>query len=522
MNRLIALYRTAARYQLDELLPPQQRPRMLSFLLRLFPVISVPANTPRGERLRCAMEDLGPVFIKFGQLLSTRRDLLPLDIADELALLQDQVPPFPAKEAIHRIEQALGRPLNDCFAEFDANPLAAASVAQVHGARLHDGSDVVVKVLRPGIEQIIDQDIKILRHVARMLASWSRSGRRLRPVEVVDEYNRIIHGELDLQREAANASQLKRHFKSGELVYVPEVHWPLTCEQVMVSERIYGVPVSDIDTLNRKQVDLKLLAERGVEIFFTQVFRDSFFHADMHPGNIFVDCSQPDDPRYMAVDCAIVGQLDEQDLYYLARNLLAIFQQDYRLCAKLHIECGWIPADTPIAEFESAMRTLCEPVFERPLSEISFGHMLVTLFRTAGQFDMQVQPQLVLLQKTLLNIEGLGRQLYPALNLWDTAKPYLEQWLADRYSLQTVSRRLQQEAPALLETLPLLPDLLMNRIRQVQAPAPTPSHSPTWFLPAVIAGALALGVGITLSSGGTLWLIGGSGCLLAALAARYR
>ncbi len=290
----------------------------------------------------------------------------------------------------------------------------------------------------------------------------------------------------------------------------------------MVSERIYGVAVSDIDTLKGKQVDLKLLAERGVEIFFTQVFRDSFFHADMHPGNIFVDCSQPDNPRYMAVDCAIVGQLDEQDLYYLARNLLAIFQQDYRLCAKLHIECGWIPPDTPIAEFETAMRTLCEPVFERPLSEISFGYMLVTLFKTAGQFDMQVQPQLVLLQKTLLNIEGLGRQLYPELNLWDTAKPFLEQWLADRYSLQTVSRRLQQDAPALLEALPLLPDLLINRIRHSQTRPPTAPSSPSWFLPAVITGAVALGVGITLSSGGTVWLIGGVGCLLAALTARYR
>jgi ubiquinone biosynthesis protein len=290
----------------------------------------------------------------------------------------------------------------------------------------------------------------------------------------------------------------------------------------MVSERIYGVPVSDIDTLKGKQVDLKLLAERGVEIFFTQVFRDSFFHADMHPGNIFVDCSEPDDPRYMAVDCAIVGQLDEQDLYYLARNLLAIFQQDYRLCAKLHIECGWVPSDTPVAEFESAMRTLCEPVFERPLSEISFGHMLVMLFRTAGQFDMQVQPQLVLLQKTLLNIEGLGRQLYPELNLWDTAKPFLEQWLADRYSVQTVSRRLQQEAPALLETLPLLPDLLLNRLRQSHTPVPIKSGTPTWFLPTTVAGALALGVGIALSNGGTVWLICGGGCLLAALTARYR
>jgi ubiquinone biosynthesis protein len=522
VRRLIALYRTAARYQLDELLPPNQRPRLMSMILRLFPVLSVPGNTPRGERLRRAMEDLGPVFIKFGQLLSTRRDLLPLDIADELAKLQDQVPPFPAKEAIQRIETALGRELNDCFAEFDANPLAAASVAQVHGARLPDGSDVVVKVLRPGIEHVIDQDLKILRHVARMLARWSSVGRRLKPVEVVDEYDRIIRGELDLRREAANASQLKRHFESGDLVYVPEVNWSLTCEEVMVSERIYGVPISDLETLQGKQVNLKLLAERGVEIFFTQVFRDSFFHADMHPGNIFVDCTQPEDPRYMAVDCAIVGQLDEHDLYYLARNLLAIFHQDYRLCAKLHIECGWVPPGTPIAEFEAAMRTLCEPVFERPLEEISFAHMLVNLFKTAGQFDMQVQPQLVLLQKTLLNIEGLGRELYPQLNLWDTAKPFLEEWLADRYSLQTVSKRLQEEAPVLLETLPLLPDMIVNRLRQPAQKAPEKPNNPGWMLPLALAGAFSLGAGISLSSGGTGWLLLGAGCLLMASITRYR
>ncbi|MGI9314847.1 MAG: ubiquinone biosynthesis regulatory protein kinase UbiB [Luminiphilus sp.] len=521
MSRVIALYRAVARYRLDQLLPAHQRPRFFSLLLRVFPVLSVPITTPRGERLRRALEELGPVFVKFGQLLSTRRDLLPHDIADELALLQDQVAPFPAKEAIQRIESALGKPLSECFAEFDANPLAAASVAQVHGARLPDGSDVVVKVLRPGIEKTIDQDLRLLRHVAQLLARWSRNGRRLKPVEVVDEYDRIIHGELDLQREAANASQLRRHFQDGDLVYVPQVHWPLTCEQVMVSERIYGVPVSDIETLEGKQVDIKLLAERGVEIFFTQVFRDSFFHADMHPGNIFVNCSRPEDPRYIAVDCAIVGQIDEQDLYYLARNLLAIFQQDYRLCAKLHIECGWVPADTPIAEFESALRTLCEPIFERPLSDISFGHMLVTLFRTAGQFDMQVQPQLVLLQKTLLNIEGLGRQLYPELNLWDTAKPFLEQWIAERYSLQNVGQRLQQEAPALLETLPLLPDLILHRLRQTPQSSPTQPRPSSWLLPLATLGTFTMGLGIA-SSSGTGWLVLGCGCLLSALFIRNR
>ena len=520
MSRVVTLYRTIARYRLDELLPTNQRPKFFSLLLRIFPILSVPNTTPRGERLRRALEDLGPIFIKFGQLLSTRRDLLPHDIAGELALLQDQVAAFPAKEAIQRIERALGKPLNDCFAEFDANPLAAASVAQVHAARLLDGGDVVVKVLRPGIEKIIDKDLRLLKHAARLLSRWSHSGRRLRPVEVVAEYDRIIHGELDLQREAANASQLRRYTKAGDLAYVPEVHWALTCEQVMVSERIYGVPISDISTLEQKQVDIKLLAERGVEIFFTQVFRDSFFHADMHPGNIFVDCTAPEDPRYIAVDCAIVGQLDEQDLYYLARNLLAIFQQDYRLCAKLHIECGWVPPDTPIAEFEGTLRTLCEPIFERPLSDISFGHMLVTLFRTARQFDMQVQPQLVLLQKTLLNIEGLGRQLYPELNLWDTAKPFLEQWVADRYSLQTVSKRLQEDAPALLETLPLLPDLILTRLRQAPRGVAAPRRPSSRLLPLATLGALSLGLGI--AGGGTGWLLLGGGCLLSALFIRDR
>ena len=522
MRRLLTLYRIAAKYRLDLVLPPSQRPRLLQIVLGLFPIPSVAGNTPRGERLRRALEDLGPVFIKFGQLLSTRRDLLPPDIADELALLQDQVPPFSTKQAIAHIETALGMSLTDCFAEFDANPLAAASVAQVHSATLPDGREVVVKVLRPGIKSVIRDDLKLLRRIARVLGRLSRDGRRLRPVEVVAEYDRIIHGELDLRREAANASQLRRHFSSGTLVYVPEVHWPLTCETVMVSERIRGVPVSDIETLRSKQVNVKLLAERGVEIFFTQVFRDSFFHADMHPGNIFVDCSDPEDPRYLAVDCAIVGQLDEQDLYYLARNLLAIFQQDYRLVAKLHIECGWVPEDTPVAEFESAMRTLCEPVFERPLGEISFGYMLVSLFRTAGQFNMEIQPQLVLLQKTLLNIEGLGRQLYPELNLWDTAKPFLEQWLAERYSLPNISRRLQQDAPALLEALPLVPDLILKRLRNSPVKVPEKSARGGWSFAVALSGALLLGIGIANSPEASGWLLCGSSLLILALLGRTR
>lgn len=454
------------------------------------------AHAPRGQRLRQALEALGPVFIKLGQLLSTRRDLLPDDIADELALLQDRVPPFPTGEAIAIIERSLGGPIDSLFADFERQPLAAASVAQVHCATLPTGESVVVKVLRPDIEQVIREDLALIRRLAFWLSTLFRDGRRLRPREVAADYERTLLDELDLRREAANASQLRRNFLDSQLVYVPEVHWPLTSREVMVSERIHGVPVTDVETLRERGVDMKLLAERGVEIFFTQVFRDSFFHADMHPGNIFVDTTDPADPRYLAVDCAIVGQLDESDLYYLARNLLAIFKQDYRLVAKLHVECGWVPADTRIAEFEAAMRTLCEPVFERPLGDISFGHMLVTLFRTAGRFDMEIQPQLVLLQKTLLNIEGLGRQLYPELSLWDTAQPFLERWLAERYAPATVWRRLQEDAPAWLETLPMLPDLLVAKLK-AEAPVPSPSRQGSGL--AIATGALA-GIALVLAA----------------------
>lgn len=466
IRRLFAVYSIACRYRLDTLLPEERRTVIMRGLVAIHPASGGDEGTaPRGQRLRRALEDLGPVFIKFGQLLSTRRDLFPADIADELALLQDRVPPFPTAEAIEIIESSSGRTIADLFANFDHEPLAAASVAQVHSARLHTGESVVVKVLRPDILPVIEQDLALIKRLAGMIGKLFPDGRRLRPFEVARDYERTLLDELDLRREAANASQLRRNFADGALVYIPEIHWELTTSRVMVSERISGVPISDVTSLRARGVDMKLLAERGVEIFFTQVFRDSFFHADMHPGNIFVDTGDPSDPRYLAVDCAIVGQLDESDLYYLARNLLAIFKQDYRLVARLHVECGWVPPDTPIAEFESAMRTLCEPVFERPLGDISFGHMLVTLFRTAGRFDMEVQPQLVLLQKTLLNIEGLGRQLYPQLNLWDTAQPFLERWLAERYAPQTVLRRLQTDVPGWLEALPMVPDLLLAKLK---------------------------------------------------------
>ncbi|MFK8041968.1 ubiquinone biosynthesis regulatory protein kinase UbiB [Congregibacter sp.] len=463
--RSIEIMRVAGRYRLDELLPEQARHRVLTPLLRLNPWRMASVTGTRGERLRRALEELGPVFIKFGQMLSTRRDLLPADIADELALLQDQVPPFDAALATQIIETALGGKVDVLFERFDREPLASASVAQVHSARTQEGREVVVKVIRPDIEPVIHKDMALLARIASFVERWLRDGRRLRPVDVVRDYKHTILDELDLGREAANASQLRRNFADGSLVYVPEVFWDYTRRNVMVMERIYGIPVTDMDTLRAKNVDLKVLGERGVEIFFTQVFRDSFFHADMHPGNIFVDASDPKDPRYIAIDCAIIGSLSEDDQYYLARNLLAIFRRDYHEVAQLHVECGWVPPDTRVQDFESAMRAVCEPVFERPIAEISFGQLLVYLFQTAARFDMEVQPSLVLLQKTLLNIEGLGRQLYPQLNLWDTAMPFLEKWVAERYSPQSMIKRLQQHAPNWLEQLPQLPEALIEGLQ---------------------------------------------------------
>lgn len=464
--RLVKILRTVGRYRLDELVDTSRLQPALRYALRLSPwrLNNVP-DLSRGQRLRKALEELGPVFIKFGQMLSTRRDLLPEDIADELAMLQDQVPPFPEQQSVAIIENALGKSVTELYASFEASPMASASVAQVHAAKLHSGEDVVVKVVRPDIEPIIRQDLALMFSLAKLVERYVPDGKRLRPVEVVRDYELIILDELDLNREAANASQLRRNFEDGKLVYVPQVHWDYTCRNVFTMERINGIPVTDMDALRAKHVDLKLLAERGVEIFFTQVLRDSFFHADMHPGNIFVDASDPADPGYIAVDCAIIGALSESDQYYLARNLLAIFRRDYREVAQLHVECGWVPADTRVQDFESAMRAVCEPVFERPISEISFGQLLIYLFKTARRFDMEVQPSLVLLQKTLLNIEGLGRQLYPDLNLWDTAQPFLEEWVAERYSPQSMLRRLQRHAPSWLEQLPQLPDVVMDNLQ---------------------------------------------------------
>ena len=466
LTRLGTILRTVGRYRLDEFIDADAMRPGPQWALRLSPwrLWPVPALS-RGERLRLTLEELGPVFIKFGQLLSTRRDLLPEDIADELARLQDDVPPFSEDISVALIEQGLGKPIEQLFAHFERTPMASASVAQVHAATLHEGQDVVVKVVRPDIEPIIRQDIALLYTLARLVEKFLPDGKRLRPVEVVADYEITILDELDLGREAANASQLRRNFEGSKLVYVPQVHWDYTCRSVFTMERISGVPVTDLDTLRSSGTDLKLLAERGVEIFFTQVFRDSFFHADMHPGNIFVDITDPADPGYIAIDCAIVGSLSDADQYYLARNLLGVFRRDYREVAQLHVECGWVPPDTRVQDFESAMRAVCEPVFEKPLAEISFGHLLIYLFRTARRFNMEVQPSMVLLQKTLLNIEGLGRQLYPQLNLWDTAQPFLENWVAERYSPQSILKRLQRHAPSWLEQLPQVPDAVLDSLQ---------------------------------------------------------
>jgi len=418
---------------------------------------------PYAVRIRRTLEDLGPIYVKLGQILSTRRDLLPDDIADELCKLQDKVPPFPGKQARAIAEAALGQPLEALFDDFDETPLASASIAQVHTAHLKDGRAVVVKVLRPGIDKVIGRDIALMHTIARLATRYSSEARRLRLVEVVSEYERTIFDELDLMREAANAAQLRRNFLGSEQLYIPEVHWDHCRTNVLVAERIYGTPADEIDELKAKGISLKMLGERGVEIFFTQVFRDNFFHADMHPGNIFVD----DNGRYIGVDFGIMGTLTTEDKRYLAENLLAFFHRDYRKVAELHVESGWVPGDTRIDEFEAAIRTVCEPIWERPISEISFGHFLLRLFQTARRFDMEVQPQLVLLQKTLLNIEGMGRQLYPELDLWATAKPFLERWVRDQVGPEAFLRRMKEALPQLSEDMPEVPRLAYQALKQL-------------------------------------------------------
>ncbi len=466
LRRLLTILYVFSKYRLDVFIPVALLPwyLRLAFFLAPWRLNPVPKRVPKAKRLRLALIALGPIYIKFGQLLSTRRDILDDELADELAKLQDKVPPFGHDAAIKLIEEALGEKVNKVFKSFDDTPLASASIAQVHAATLHTGEDVVVKVIRPKLQKTIVKDIKLMRLAAQLIERYSGDGKRLRPVEVINDYEHTILGELDLMAEAANTSQLKRNFKDSEMLYVPEVHWDYCRVNVMVMERIYGTPVANIDELKERGTDMLKLAERGVEIFFTQVFRDSFFHADMHPGNVFVSYDTPKSPQYIAIDCGIIGTLDESDQDYLARNLLAFFNQDYHEVARLHVESGWVGEGTKINEFEAAIRSVCEPIFEKPLSEISFGQLLLRLFQTARRFNMEVQPQLVLLQKTLLNIEGLGRQIYPDLDLWNTAKPYLEQWMKQRMGPKALFKELKRQAPAWISHAPHIPELIRETL----------------------------------------------------------
>jgi ubiquinone biosynthesis protein len=468
-RRLWQIQRTVRRYGLGELLDGRAPAWLLGGHRR--------RERPIGVRIRLALESLGPVFVKFGQTVSTRRDLLPPEIADELAKLQDQVPPFPGEKARALIEAAYGHPLEEVFDRFDETPLASASIAQVHAARLRPetdaipGMEVVVKVLRPGMHAAIRRDLDLMYLLADLVERFYPEGTRLRPRAVVAEYERIITDELDLVREGANASQLRRNWLGSDLIYHPIVLFEHTRENVLVMERIDGLPIDDIEALEAAGVDFKVLAERGVEVFFKQVFRDNFFHADMHPGNIFVDVSNPARPRYLGVDFGIVGTLSPSDQRYLAENFLAFFNRDYRRIAELHVDSGWMPPDTRIEDFEGAIRTVCEPIFNKPLAEISFGVFLVRLFQIARRFRYQVQPQLVLLEKTVLNVEGLGRQLYPGLDLWQTAKPVLEQWMRNRVSLRTALAHFREQLPLLVEQLPQLTGVVLRRVEAGERPA---------------------------------------------------
>ena len=470
LARLVQIQRVLLKHGLDDFVRATHLYRPLRFLFFLSPGIWFERRrrASRGERLRLALEELGPIFVKFGQAVSTRRDLLPADIADELARLQDRVPPFPGAIARELVESAYQRPVSEMFAHFDETPLAAASIAQVHVARLTDGREVVVKVLRPGMQEQIQRDLEVLHALAGLAHRYWSESRRLRPREIVAEYEKTILDELDLMREAANASQLKRNFAGSDLLYVPEVYWDYCRRNVLVMERIHGVPISDMQRLRSSGADIARLAENGVRIFFTQVFRHNFFHADMHPGNIFVLIDEPRRPRYAAVDFGIVGTLDPRDQHYLAENFLAVFDRDYRRVAMLHVESGWVPPNTRVDEMESAVRTVCEPVFDRPLQDISFGNILLRLFEISRRFDMEVQPQLILLQKTLLNIEGLGRELYPQLDIWSTASPILREWMRERVSPRQVLKSLRRQAPDLIEAARALPALIKGVVERAR------------------------------------------------------
>ncbi|MGG2141765.1 ubiquinone biosynthesis regulatory protein kinase UbiB [Symbiopectobacterium sp. RP] len=512
--RLYHIIRVMLSYGLDELIPHLRITLPLRIWRKfLFWMPNRHKDKPLGERLRLALQELGPVWIKFGQMISTRRDLFPPEIADQLAILQDRVDPFDGKLAREQIELSMGGiPLESWFDDFEIVPLASASIAQVHTARLKtNGQEVVIKVIRPDILPVIKADMRLMNRLAGWLPMLLPDGRRLRPREVVHEYEKTLLDELNLLREAANAIQLRRNFDGSPMLYIPEIYSDYCSENMLVMERIYGIPVSDVEALKANGTNMPLLAERGVQVFFTQVFRDSFFHADMHPGNIFISYEHPENPQYIGIDCGIVGSLNKEDKRYLAENFIAFFNRDYRRVAELHVDSGWVPADTNVEEFEFAIRTVCEPIFEKPLAEISFGHVLLNLFNTARRFNMEVQPQLVLLQKTLLYVEGVGRQLYPQLDLWKTAKPFLESWLKDQMGVAALIRGLKEKAPFWAEKLPEIPELIYDGLRQhrllrrsvtqltdelcVQRVRQSQSH-------------YLLGVGATLLLAGLLMLVG--------------
>ncbi len=476
--RLVKILYVAWRHGLDEIAASGAAASFRSpWLLRAVRLLHLgrKLQAPRGQRLREALESLGPIFVKFGQVLSTRRDLLPPDIADELALLQDRVPPFPGELAVKAIEKGLGKPIDELFDDFDRKPVASASIAQVHFARLKDGREVAVKVLRPNMAPVIERDLELLRTAGTLLVKVSADARRLRPLDVIDEFDKYLHDELDLIREAANATQLRRNFEKSPLLRVPEMFWDWCSTEVLTMERMRGIPIGQIERMRASGIDLKKLSRDGVEIFFTQVFRHGFFHADMHPGNILVGDSGPDFNRYIALDFGIVGTLSDFDKNYLAQNFLAFFRRDYRRVAELHVESGWVPASTRVEELEGAVRACCEPVFDRPLKEISLGLVLMRLFQASRRFNVEIQPQLVLLQKTLLNIEGLGRQLDPDLDLWVTAKPILERWMREQIGLEGMVERMKLESRQWARLLPELPRLAHDALARQARPQSDPA-----------------------------------------------
>jgi ubiquinone biosynthesis protein len=528
--RLIRIQRVLVKYGLDEFISATHLLRPLRFFFYLAPRRR-DRSAPQGERIRLALEELGPIFVKFGQAISTRRDLLPPDIANELAKLQDAVPPFPTEQAIEILESAYGKPVDTVFSRFDRESLAAASIAQVHTAELPDGTEVVVKVLRPGVREKIEQDLEVMRTIAALAARYWEHGERLKPLEVVSEYEQTIIDELDLMREAGNAAQLKRNFEDSEMLYVPEIYWDYCRPEVLVQERIHGIPISDMEALRAAGTNIEKLAENGVEIFFTQVFRHNFFHADMHPGNIFVNVEDPENPRYAAVDFGIVGTLNPEDKQYLAENFLAFFERDYYRIAKLHLDSGWVPEDARIDQLETAVRTVCEPIFNKPLAEISFAQVLMRLFRVAQRFNVEIQPQLILLHKTLFNIEGLGRELYPELDIFKTARPVLKQWMDEQVGARAMIDDLRENLPQLRQALRELPgvirelseratagdlalDLRSAEIERIRQELEAQRQQRYWLIVAmtsVLAGTLVLTLQGNLYIGGGLLVAGALG-----------